>query len=465
MFGFEKSLKHAQKGLNILIIGCGKVGRTLIEQLCLEGHDITVIDKDAKKLQLVSDIYDVMGVCGNGASFSIQKEAGIKEADLVIAVTGSDELNLLCCTIAKQVTECSAIARVRTPDYNEDISYLREKLGLARVINPELEAAKEVARILYLPGALEVNSFAHGQAEIVKFKITEGNILDGLKIMHLSKHIKHNILICAVERNGKVHIPSGNFELLAGDIVSFVGTRRNCARFFKSIGFDTHRVNDTLIVGGGKAAYYLADQLLRAGIEVKIIESDFKRCEELSTLLPGAIIINGDGTDETLLREEGLETAESFVPLTGIDEENIMLTLHAKQVSHAKVITKVNRITFKTVLNNLDLGSVIYPKYITSETIISYVRAKQASKNSNIEVLYHMFDSQAEAIEFVITEDSPVTNTTLMDLQLKDNLLVCFISRKGRVFIPTGQDHLQIGDEVMVVTTHTGFQDITDILV
>jgi len=464
MFGIEKSLKHGQNGLNILIIGCGKVGRTLIEQLCLEGHDITVIDKNPKKLQLVSDLHDVMGICGNGASFSIQKEAGIEECDLVIAVTGSDELNLLCCTVAKQVTECSAIARVRTPDYNDDIAYLREKLGLARIINPELEAAKEVARILYLPGALEVNSFAHGQAEIVKFKITEGNILDGLKIMHLGKHIKHNILICAVEREGKVHIPSGNFELLAGDIVSFVGTRRNCARFFKAIGFDTHRVNDTLIVGGGKAAYYLADQLLRAGIEVKIIESDLQRCEELSTLLPEAVIINGDGTDETLLREEGLETAESFVPLTGIDEENIMLTLHAKQVSHAKVITKVNRITFKTVLNNLDLGSVIYPKYITSESIISYVRAKQASKDSNIEVLYHMFDSQAEAIEFVITEDSPVTNTTLMDLQLKDNLLVCFISRKGRVFIPTGQDTLQVGDEVMVVTTHTGFQDITDIL-
>lgn len=464
MFGLDKSLKKSQTGLNILIIGCGKVGRTLIEQLCMEGHDIAVIDKDAKKLQAVADLHDVIGVCGNGASFVIQKEAGIEDADLVIAVTGSDELNLLCCTIAKQVADCSTIARVRTPDYNEDISYLREKLGLARIINPELEAAKEVARILYLPGALEVNSFAHGQAEIVKFKISDGNILDHLKIMDLSKHIKHNILIGAVEREGKIHIPSGNFELLAGDIVSFVGTHRNCARFFKAIGLDTHRVNDTMIVGGGKAAYYLADQLLRAGIQVKIIESDLKRCEELSALLPGAIIINGDGTDEALLREEGLETAESFVPLTGIDEENIMLTLHAKHVSHAKVITKVNRITFKTVLNNLDLGSVIYPKYITSETIISYVRAKQASKDSNIEVLYHMFDSQAEAIEFVVTEESAVTNQTFMDLQLKDNLLICFISRKGRVFIPDGRDHIEVGDEVMVITTHTGFQDITDIL-
>ena len=461
MFGLNKS---AKKGLKIVIIGCGKVGRTLVEQLCLEGHDITVIDKDSDKVMAMSDLHDVMGICGNGASFSVQKEAGIQDTDLVIAVTGSDELNLLCCTVAKQVADCAAIARVRTPDYNEDIGYLREKLGLARIINPELEAAKEVARILYLPAALEVNSFAHGQAEIVKFKIPQGNILHELKIMHLSKHINHNILICAVERDGKIYIPDGRFELRSGDIVSFVGTRRNCLRFFKAIGFDTHRVKDCLIVGGGKAAYYLADQLLHDGIAVKIVESDYRRCEELSTLLPEAIIINGDGTDEAILREAGLGTAESFVPLTGIDEENIMLTLHAKQVSHAKVITKVNRITFKTVLNSLDLGSVIYPKYITSETIISYVRAKQASKDSNIEVLYHMFDSQAEAIEFVVTEESPVTNKTLMDLQLKDNLLVSFISRKGRIFIPTGQDMIHVGDEVMIVTTHTGFQDITDIL-
>ena len=461
MFGINKSINH---GLNIIIIGCGKVGRTLVDQLCLEGHDITVIDKNPKNLEDITNQYDVMGVCGNGASFSVQTEAGVKDADLVIAVTGSDELNLLCCTIAKQASDCSVIARVRTPDYNDDIGYLREKLGLARIINPELEAAKEVARILYLPAALEVSSFAHGQAEIIKIKLPEDTILHDLKIMHMGKKIKHNILICAIERNGEVYIPSGNFTLQSGDILSFLGTHRNCVRFLKDIGFDTHKVHDTMIVGGGKAAYYLADQLLRAGIAVKIIESNLQRCEELSTLLPEAVIINGDGTNEGLLREEGLETAESFVPLTGIDEENIMLTLHAKQVSNAKAITKVNRITFKNVLNTLDLGSVIYPKYITSESIIAYVRAKQASKDSNIETLYHMFDSRVEAIEFVVDEDSSVTNKSLLELQLKDNLLVCFISRKGRIFIPTGQDSIQVGDEVMIVTTHTGFHDLTDIL-
>ena len=295
--------------MNIIIVGCSQVGETLAAELVSEGNNITMIDLSSEKIKDITSRYDVMGIVGNGATHKTQLEAGVDHADLLIAVTDSDELNLLCCTIAKQAADCSAIARVRTPDYNEDIAYLREKLGLARIINPELEAAKEVARILYLPGALEVNSFAHGQAEIVKFKITEGNVLDHLAIKHLGKRVKHNILICAVERDGKVHIPSGNFELLAGDIVTFVGTHRNCARFFKEIGFDTHRVNDTLIVGGGKAAYYLADQLLRAGIEVKIIESNYERCKELSTLLPEAIIINGDGTDEALLREEGLETA------------------------------------------------------------------------------------------------------------------------------------------------------------
>lgn len=461
MFNIKKAVKP---GLHIVIIGYGKVGRTLVAELSKEGHDITIIDKNPARLQEVTNQYDVIGVCGNGASFSVQKDAGIEAADLIIAVTDSDELNLLCCTIAKQVADCSTIARVRTPDYNADANYLREKLGLALIINPELEAAKEVARILYFPAALEINSFAHGQAELVKIKLPENTILDNTKIMDMSKHIKYDILICAVERDDEVFIPSGNFVLKKEDIISFVGTRKNCARFVKAIGFETKRVKDTLIVGGGKSAYYLASQLCRSGIVVKIIESDTKRCEELSNLLPDAIIINGDGTDENLLREEGLIDAESFVPLTGIDEENIMLTLYAKQISHAKVITKVNRITFNSVISKLDLGSLVHPKYITSEAIIAYVRAKQASQGSNIETLYHMFDGRAEALSFVAGEEPSIANIPLIDLRLKDNLLVSFICRKGHVFIPSGQDSIQPGDEVMIVTTHSGFTDLTDIL-
>lgn len=453
-----------KSGLNIIIVGCGKVGTTLIDQLSKEGHDITIIDKNPDNIQTITNLYDVMGIIGNGASYSVQMEAGIQNADLIIAVTESDELNLLCCTVASRVGNCAAIARVRTPDYSEEVSYLQEKLGLAMIINPELEAAKEISRILYLPTALEVNTFAHGQAELIKVKIPEKNMLDGNTISEISKDFSFSFLICAIERNGEVFIPSGSFILRSGDIISFVASRSNAKEFLKNIGFKTNQAKDTMIIGGGKVAYYLAKQLLSIGMGVRIIEQNKERCEELSILLPKAIIINGDGTDEELLKEEGIAYAESFVPLTGIDEENIMLTLYAKQISNAKAITKLNRISFREVINTLDLGSVVYPRFITSEAIIAYVRAKKNSMNSNIETLYHMFDSRVEAIEFKVTEKSEVTDTPLADLSLKNNLLICFINRNGKIFIPSGQDCILTGDTVMIVTSHTGFDNIQDIL-
>ena len=422
--------KKPAGGLNIIIVGCGKVGTTLVEQLVKEGHDITIVDKNAKKIQELSSLYDIMGIVGNGASFSVQQDAGIENADLIIAVTESDELNLLCCTLAKRVAKCSAIARVRTPDYSKEIVYLREKLGLAMVINPELEASREASRILCLPTALEVNTFANGQAELIKYKIPEGNPLVGTTIAELSRKTATSLLICAVEREGEIAVA----------IFCSFNSR------------------------GGKAAYYLAKRLIGMGINVKIIENDRQRCEDLSVLLPKAIIINGDGTDEELLKEEGIEYAESFVALTGIDEENILLTLHARQVSNAKTITKINRINFKDVISRLDLGSVVYPRYITSEAIIAYVRAKNESGDSNIETLYHLFDHRVEAIEFKVDQESEVTGTPLQALDLKRHLLVAFINRNGKIIIPSGQDTIERGDTVMVVTTHTGFNDITDIL-
>ncbi len=451
-------------GLNIIIVGCGKVGTTLAEQLVKEGHAITVIDKNPKRVQAVTDVCDALGIVGNGASHSLQLEAGIQNADLIISVTDSDELNLLCCTIATQVGNCSAIARVRTPDYSKEVNYLQNKLGLAMIINPEMEAANEAARILYLPSALEVNPFAHNMAEIVKFKIPEGNLLDNMAIFQLGNRIDNDILICAIERNGEIFIPSGNFVLKAGDLLSFIAPIKHTKNFLKEIGFKTNKVKNTMIIGGGKVAYYLAERLIRRGVSVKIIELDKARCEELSLLLPKAIIINGDGTDQDLLLEEGIKDCESFVPLTGIDEENILLTLYAKQVSHAKVITKINRITFSDVIDSLDLGSVLYPRYIIAEAIVAYVRAKKDSLNRNIETLYHMFDSRVEAIEFNVTEESGVTNIPLKDLKLRKGLLVSLINRKGKVLIPKGPDSIQVGDSVVVVTTHSGFSNITDIL-
>lgn len=461
---FNSKNKKVKKGLNIIIVGCGKVGSTLTEQLSQEDNDITIIDKNPSQIQDVTNLYDVMGIVGNGASYSVLVDAGVQNADLIIAVTDSDELNLLCCMVARQISNCATIARVRTPDYSKEIGYLREKLGLTMIINPELEAASEIARILYLPAALEINSFAHGQAEIIKFKVPKDNILDDLSIAELGKRTAMNIIICAVEREDKVYIPSGNFVIKKGDVISFVASRKVAKDFLETIGFETEQVKNTMIIGGGKAAYYLADQLLRMGISAKIIEQNQARCEELSILLPKAIIIHGDGTSEDLLKEEGIQYAESFVPLTGLDEENILLTLYARKVSNAKVVTKINRSNFKDVISELDLGSVIYPRYITSETIIAYVRAMKNSMDSNIETLYHMFNHRVEAIEFRIEAESEVTNIPLMDLPLKTDLLVCFINRNGKILFPNGKDCLKVGDTVMLVTTHTGFHDIKDIL-
>ena len=445
-----KDRKQGKRGLNIIIVGCGKVGASLTEQLYKEGHDITLVDRSSERLQVLTDMYDVMGIVGNGASYKIQREAGIDNADLMIAVTDSDELNLLCCTVAKRVGDCAAIARVRTPDYSDEASYLKEKLGLAMIINPEMEAANEIT---------------HGQAQMIRFKIPENNRLDGQKVMTMARNISGDVLVCAVEREKQVFIPDGNFELHQGDVVSFIATSKAAKEFFERIGMPNKPVHNTMIIGGGKAAYYLGKMLIDMGIEVKIIEIDRKRCRELSELLPQATIINGDGTDEELLNEEEIAYVDSLVPLTGIDEENVLLALHAREVSDAKVITKVNRNAFHNLIDKLDLGSVIYPKYITAEAIVAYVRAKQASvDSSNVETIYHMFDSRAEAIEFNVSAKSRVTDVPLKDLNTKDNLLIACINRSGKIIIPGGMDSIQAGDTVVIVTTHTGFQNIEDIL-
>ncbi len=463
MFGLKESTP-VKKSLKIIVVGSGKVGTAIIEQLVREGNDIVLIDTDASKVSEVSAMYDIMGIVGNGASYSVQKEAGIFDTDLLIAVTESDELNLLCCTVARQVGDCAGIARVRTPDYSNEANYLRDRLGLAMIINPELAAAHEIAHILYLPSALEISSFAHGEAEIIRFKIDENSPLSNVTVLEYMQNNTAPIIFCAVERDGEVAIPNGSFRFLPGDTVAFVTPIREGRASLKQLGIETTGVRDCMIVGGGKAAFYLANKLIKNGIDVKIIEKDKDRCEQLSEALPQAIIINGDGTDEELLREEGIETCESFIPLTGIDEENIILTLHAKQVSKAKLVTKINRFTFKEVINSLDLGSVVYPRYITSEAIIAYVRAKRASLDSNIETLTHLYDQRVECIEFHIDRASDVTGTMLKDLRLKEHIMITFISRNGKIIFPGGNDTIEVGDNVMIVTTHTGFNDISDIL-
>ena len=462
MFGKRK---EATQGLNIIIVGGGKVGVTLVEQLAQEGHDITIIDQNAKVVESITNTYDAMGVIGNGASYSTQMEAGIENADLFIAVTNSDELNLLCCTVAKRAGNLAAIARVRTPDYSKEVDYFIEKLGLAMIINPDFVSSRVIAKILTLPTALDVTSFSHGKVNLVRIELPEDNPLCNRTIAELGRDgIIQQTVICAIERDGKVFIPSGDFIIRAKDIISFAASQRESRQFLKKIGFKTGQVKTCMIVGGGRAGYYAAELLIKAGINVRIIEINQNRCERLSELLPEATIIHGDGTSEELLKEEGIEDVDAFIPLTGIDEENILLSLHAKKVSHAKVITRLTRNNFMEVVNGLDLGSVLYPKYITSEAIIAYVRARNNSKGCNIETLYHMFDSRAEAIEFKVEKASDVVDVPLSKLSLKKDLLIAFINRNGKIIIPKGQDVIKVKDTVMIVTTHKGFKDIQDIL-
>ncbi len=462
-----KTAKKTQKKntLSIIIVGCGKVGHTLTEQLVGEGHDITIIDTNERVIRDTAELFDVMGLRGNGASLRVLKEAGIKHADLIIAVTGSDELNLLCCTVAKKAGDhIAAIARVRNPDYTEELPYLRSQLGLSMIINPELEAARDISRMLSRPQALAVNAFAKGHAELMRFKIPQGSVIEGKRIMDLDSIFHFGYLICAVERDGEVSIPSGPFALEAGDEITIITSTRDGHRIFDSLGMDSHAAGSCMIIGGGKSSYYLAKELVEQKVDVKIIEQNRERCEELSALLPQVVVICGDGGDETLLREEGIDTTEAFVALTGLDEENILLSLYAQQMPGLKTITKINRITFKEVISGLNLGSVVYPKYITSEAIIAYVRARQNSIGSNVETLYHMFDRRVEALEFHIDKDAPVVGVPLMKLKMKDSLRVACISRKGKIIFPRGQDAIAPGDGVIIVTTHTGFGDISDIL-
>lgn len=452
-------------GLKIIIVGCGQVGATIVEQLSNEGHDITVIDKIPERVNVLTGMYDIMGIVGNGASYSVLQEADIEKTDLVIAVTQYDELNLLCCTVAKRAGSRAAIARVGSPDYVSEIKYLRDKLDLAMVLNPEYDATKIAARLLYLPSAVELLSYHHGEVELISITVGEDSPLNGIAVRDISTITDANVLICAVDRDGEIYIPDGPFHLLQGDTVSFTGTSQACRHLLYHIGIKTSPVKNAMIVGGGKSGFYLAEQLISHGISVKIIEQDPERCAELSILLPKATVINGDGTDGDLLEEEGIRYTESFVALTGLDEENILLSLYVKKISDAKVITKINRLTFKDVINSMDLGSVFYPKYIATERIVAYVRSTVSSrKNSDILKLHHMFNNRVEAIEFSIVEESDVTNIPLKDLSMKNGMLVSFINRNGKIIIPSGNDCIKVGDMVMVVTKKTGVSEIRDIL-
>ncbi|MBR1854897.1 MAG: Trk system potassium transporter TrkA [Lachnospiraceae bacterium] len=450
--------------MQIIIVGCGKVGSALVQRLSTEDNNICIVDTDPGIVHELAAECDVMGIVGNGASYSILVEAGIESADLLIAMTVSDELNLLCCVIARKASKCHTIARVRNPMYNPEHQFLQKELGLSMIINPEQTAAREIADILCFPGAIGIDHFSRGRVEMIRFRIPVDSPLDNTALKELGSKINRQFLICAVSREESVRIPDGNFVLRGGDVISIITTRRNAIEFFRKINMKTTSVKNTMIVGGGKISLYLAQILETLGISVKIIERDAERCKELAELLPEAIIIHGDGSEESVLQEERIETMDSFVALTNLDEENILLSLLAKKKVKRKVVAKINRLQLNEVIHNLDMDSVVYPKLSTAQQILRYVRATQNSIGSNVQTLYRLYDDRVEALEFNVAENPKLTGIPLRELQLKPGILIGCITRNNEVIVPDGQTCILPGDLIIVVTTILGLQDAQDIL-
>ena len=450
--------------MNIIIVGCGKVGYTLVELLSSEDHNLVVIDEKPERVSRITDSMDAMGIVGNGINHQTLLAAGIETADLLIAVTGDDEKNLLCCVIAKKTGRCQTIARVRNPIYNEETEFLKKEFGIAMIINPDLAAATEIAKVFQFPSALRVDTFAKGRVELLHFRIGKDSPLLGMKLYNLNQTLHTSVLVCTAMRGDDVIIPNGNFEFHENDVISIASTRKNAIEFFRKIGTVTHRVANAILAGGGAISYYLAKSLIAFGIHVTIIDIDPARCDYLSEALPDATIICGDATDQNLLSQEGLEHAQGFAALTGLDEENILLSLYANEVSGARTVTKINRLNFTSIINNLNLGSIVYPRVITADYILKHVRSTSYSRNSNVEKLYKLANGRVEALEFIIKEDSAVAGIPLQNLNLRKNTLVCCIYRNNEVIIPTGQDMMLAGDSVLVVIYGYRIYDIQEIL-
>ena len=454
--------------MKIIVVGCGKVGSALAAQLSEEGHDVSVVDKNPQVVNEVSSNYDVMGVVGNGGSFSVQKELGVEDADLLIAASDSDELNLLCCLIAKKAGGCSTIARVRNPIYNSEIGFIRDELGLSMTVNPEYAAAMEASRLLKFPSAIKIDTFARGHVELLKFAVPANSPLDGHTLAEISATIKGDVLVCAVEQGTghDVTIPGGDFRLQAGDTISIVTGTHSARSFMEKVGLKSRSVANCMIIGGGTIGYYLARTLLDSHIAVTIIDKDPERCRILSEDLPEANVICGDAANQNVLLEEGIENCESFVSLTGMDEENIFLSLYARKASakDIKLVTKINRINYDDIIDEMNLGSILNPQHIAAEYIVRYVRAMANSIGSNVETLYNIIENKAEALEFLIQLGAPVIGIPLIDLPIKKGVLIACIYRNRQIIIPNGQSTIEVDDRVIVVTTHMGFQDIRDIL-
>ena len=450
--------------MKIIVVGDGKVGLTLTEQLSKEEHDIVVIDKNPTVLQNSQETFDVMVVSGNGASRQVLLEAGAQDADLVIAATSADEINLLCCLTAKKLGCAHTIARVRNPEYAGQLVFLKDELGLSMVINPEATAAREMFQILQFPSFLNRDRFAKGRVEIVELKVEKGCTIIGKYLHELHENAKVKVLVCAVERGEQVYIPSGNFKIEEGDKIHVTAETRDLTKLIHYLGIPLPKMRDVVIVGGSRLGYYLANMLIQSGVKVKIIEIDYERCLQLSELLPKALIINGDGCQQKLLNEEVYGKADAVISLLNIDEVNLVISMYAKKLGVPKVIAKIDRIEYMNVFKSFTEESFISPKNLICNDVLRYVRAVGNSGEGSMLTLYRLIGNQVEAIEFLAGKDTHFLGVPFSKVPMRPNLLIASIRRDDRTIFPTGSDCIQLGDRVLIVTTESGrFYELNDI--
>ncbi|MBU5364034.1 Trk system potassium transporter TrkA [Enterococcus devriesei] len=453
--------------MKIIVLGAGKVGKSLTQHLSNEdyNYDVVIIDLHAEKVEAIVNQYDVLGIVGNGATYDILMEAGVSDADIIIAVTETDELNILACLMAKKMGAQNSIARVRNPDYLKQRSFMRDQLGISMIINPELEAANEIRRILLFPSAFKVDTFVSGKIELAEFRLKENTRLNGVPLNRLVKVSKSNVLICAVRRKEELIIPDGNFVLEQNDRIHVMGQHRDLVRFCHDINLFKQKTKRIIIVGGGRIAFYLARQLVEHGIQVKIIENNPKRCLELSRKLPEATIIESDGSDEEVLIEEGIESIDALVALTGLDEENIVISLYGKQMNAKKTVAKVTRMNFVHVLDQLDIDSVISPKNIIAGHILRFIRAKNnKDDDSSVKTLHRLVNDDVEAMEFVVTSQSKFLDKKVSEVHLKDNVLIAAISRERGFVIPKGDTEIRLKDHIVIITTDRNICCLNDLV-
>ncbi len=454
--------------MQIVIIGNGSVGDSLISFICREGHNVTVIDENPDLITAVVNKYDVFGVVGNGASVEIQREAGVPDADIVISVVSGDELNLLCCIIAKQLGAKHAIARVRDPRYLNQKDFMSDNLGIDLIVNPEYEAAREAARLIRFPAAMKLEKFAKGQVEVVEIHIGEGHPLIDQPLISFKSKYNTNALICAVKRGDEVIIPSGDYVIAKGDSISLTASRADIVDLFMKIGLLRKNIKDVMIIGGGRTSKYLASQLTSGGFNIKIVEQNMAICEQLAEMFPDTTVIYGDATNPDLLDEEKIENTDACVVMTSNDQTNFIISLFAKTRNVEKIISKVSSPAFVKLSENAGIDSNITPLFLTAAKVLRYVRglANRGEQGylSQIKSLHKLVDGMVEAIEFDVAEDFEFTETPLRSIKLKKNILIAAVIRDGAVIYPNGDSTLEIGDSVIVMTTQERLCDLGDII-